>query len=286
MLQKIILAFVIAFSPISGMAKHQITEPKPIPVILLPYHETETRPGWEERGEEWVQWLAVGVRFPNGSGTICYYDPDTSYAYVISAGHLFSARELRYDPDRRARMTEIDVFYHNEKKLDKPRSYPCEILCYQNFSDGMWDVALCRFKPDWEIKWYAPIAAKDYKLEKGKYYHSTGCDGLTPVAHYLVKYVEERDRGSVTEIVTVENGPRGGRSGGGVMTDDNQLVFICSRGNSHAYWTSLQQIHKFLEMEKEFEFLLHVADNVAGAIPVEDVENPNHKFPDGYVPLP
>jgi len=48
------------------------------------------------------------------------------------------------------------------------------------------------------------------------------------------------------EILTTENGPRGGRSGGGVMTDDYQLIFICSRGGGgYGYWSSLHQIHKF-----------------------------------------
>jgi len=284
-ISKIITICALVLCPASIVsAQHRVTHVEPIPVIQLPYYKTETRPGWEERGPEWIKWLAVGVRFPNGSGTICYFDPETKYAYVISAGHLFSGRSLRYDPNRKPKMTEIDVFYHNERKLDKPKSYPCEVLCYQNFSDSVWDVAICRFKADWDVEWYASIAPKDYKLKKGHNYHSTGCDGLTPVAHYSVKYVEERDRGPVTEIITVENGPRGGRSGGGVMTDDGQLIFICSRGNSYAYWTSLQQIHKFLELESEFEFILN--SDIAARVPIHDQKDPTRVFPPGYIPLP
>ena len=260
------------------------------PVIELPFTPTSHgRPGWEERGPEWVKWLAVGVRFSNGSGTICHYDASTGYAYVISCGHLFRGKSLTYEEAKRnPRTREIDVFYHNHKKLDEPRSYQAEVLCYRNFSESVYDVALVRFKPDWNIEWYAPLAERHEKLTPGQKLHSTGCDGLTPVAHYLIEYIEERERGNVTEIVTQENNPRGGRSGGGVMLDNGHLVAICSRGGGgKAWWTSLQQMYKFLgEDEKEFAFLLDARTSIARRIPIVDPLRPGAVFHQDYIPIP
>jgi len=228
---------------------------EPVPVINLPYYEVDQRPGWEERGPDYQKWLASAVRLSNGSGTMCYYDGKENWMYVISVGHLFSRRyrSAEYFRNNPAKRT-IEVFYHNEKKLPKPKKYKAEILCYTNFSTSVYDVSLLRFHPDWNNPWHAPIAPRNYKLKKGRMYHSTGCDGLTPAAHYLVEYVREQGE-SYTEIVTQLNDPRGGRSGGGVMTDNGQLIFMCSRSNSYAWWTSLQQIHKFLE-DEGFSFVL------------------------------
>lgn len=281
----IVLSFFVLLSN-SALAQHRITQHTPVPVSQIPYYQTSSKPGWEERGPEWVKWLAVGVRFSNGSGTICYYDPETKYAYVISCGHLFSGKKLSYDRSQNPKTRVVEVFYHNEKKLATPQKYNAEILCYRNFSESVYDVALCRFKADWDIKWYASIAPVDYKLVAGQSYHSTGCDGLSEVAHYSVEYIKEVQQDNVTEIITHKNNPRGGRSGGGVMTDDGQLIFICSRGNSNAYWSSLNQIHRFLKEEKDFEFLLSVGNRVAAHIPILNSDNTTRKYIEGYVPLP
>ncbi len=258
------------------------------PVLYIPFEATTyARPGWEERGPEWVQWLAVGVRFSSGSGTICYYDPDTGYAYVISAGHLFRGNSLTYEQAKRNPKTRtIEVFYHNYRKLKKPRKYKAEILAYRNFSKSVYDVSLCRFKADWDIEWYAPIARRYERLWEGQKLHSIGSDGLTDVAHYLIEYIEERDKGPVTEIITYRNNPRNGRSGGGVMLDNGQLVAICSRGNGTAQWTSLQQIYKFLHEEEEFAFLLDVRTSIARQIPIVDTARPEMKFHEDYIPIP
>ena len=116
-------------------------------------------------------------------------------------------------------------------------------------------------------------------------YHSCGCDGRSEVAHYMVEFVEERQNGKITEIMTEKNGPRGGRSGGGVFTDDGQLIAICSRGGGgYGYWSALSQIHKFLKEEK-MGFVLEGAAS-ARLIPVVDTKDPRLRFPSDYVPLP
>jgi hypothetical protein len=256
------------------------------PVIELPYKPTwgEHRPGWEERGVEFRRWLAPSVRVTRpggggGSGTICHYDGE--WAYVISCGHLYpSGRGTVADLKRRPISKSIRVYYHNDKKLDPHKDYMAETLAY--VWNGVYDVSLLRFKPDWE-PWVNRIAPEKFKYEKSKYYHSCGCDGLRPVAHYSVKFVEERSRKGVTEILTVNNGPRGGRSGGGVFTDDHQLLMICSRGDGkYGYWSSLHQIHKFLKEEN----LTFVLREPAREIPIIDKNNPPGKYPEDYIPIP
>lgn len=284
-MRKIFLALLLAFCFV-GTSFGETA----IPVIEIPYYKTSVvKPGWEERDSKFKRWLTATVQVTRyngggGSGTICYYDPIENWAYVVSAGHLFarngykSAEEYKKNPDVR----KITTWYHNDKKLDEPKEYEAEVLCY--IYQGVYDVSLMRFKPDW-LPWVCPIAAVDYKLEKNKYYHSCGSDGLREVAHYLVKfeYESKNQRSGVTEIITTENNPRGGRSGGGVMSDDYQIVFICSRGNNYGYWTSLNQIHRFLKAEG-FGFVL--PGQLAIQIPILDHQNPGKSHPRLYVPFP
>ena len=252
------------------------------PVIDLPYHQALHRPGWEERGPEFRKWLAPSVRIGGGSGTMCHYDGQ--WMYVISCGHLFprgmkTAAQYKNSPSSRT----IEVFYQNDVKLDRVKRYKAEVLCH--VWQGVWDVSLMRFKPDWHNPRTMSIASDDYELTPETEYHSCGCDGRSEVAHYLVTYLRERERGSVTEVLTsTKNGPRRGRSGGGVFTEDGQLVFICSRGDGGAaYWTSLNQIHKFLNQEG-FEFVLQ--GSIARRIPIKDRNGPQKDYPKDYIPLP
>jgi len=265
----------------------------PIPVAKIEYKEEAPRRGWEERGPEWALWLIPSVRIGGGSGTMVYFDPSTKFMYIISCGHLFNngykgADEYKKNP----RTREIDVFYHNEKKLDKPEKYTAEVLCHVcqvwERGGGIWDVSLMRFKPKWNNPIYAPIAPLNLKLVKGQEYHSVGCDGGSEIAHYLVEFQEERKRGVVTEYVTEKNGPRGGRSGGGVFTDDGHFFAICSRGSNtnngggEGYWSSLFQIYKFLYAEN-YEFILELP---ARKLPIKDMNNPQKEYPRNYIPIP
>jgi hypothetical protein len=258
-------------------------------VLEMPCDKTVmTAPGWEERGVEFRKWLAPSVRIGGGSGTMCYYDPVENWMYVISCGHLFSRGHKTKEQylENRKTMT-VEVFYHNNKKLDAVMKYEAEVLAHVwgNDDSSIFDVSLMRFRPNWKDPWYLPIAAKDFKYVRGQMYHSCGCDGRSEVAHYLIEFVEERANGNITEIVTLKNGPRGGRSGGGVFTDDGQLVAICSRGSGeYGYWTSLKQIHKFIQ-DEGFEFLI-VGAGLARQIPVVDINGSGRNFPPDYIPVP
>ena len=259
------------------------------PVLELPYHNVPlTAPGWEERGPEFRKWLAPSVRIGGGSGTMVYYDPKTGWMYVISCGHLFDrGRKSSEDYEKTGAKKTIEIFYQNNKKLNMVRKYEAEVIAHVwgDNNSSVFDVSLMRFKPDWKDPWCLPIAPVNFKYERGKYYHSCGCDGRSEVAHYLVQFVEERDNGTITEVVTEKNGPRGGRSGGGVFTDDGQLIGICSRGGGgYGYWTSLNQIHKFLK-EEGFDFIIGTSA-AARLIPIVDTDRPDQKFPSDYIPIP
>lgn len=270
-LYSLLLVFIWFIQPIYA-------EPNELPVSQLPFVSVPTRPGWEERGPEFRKWLSPSVRIGGGSGTMVYYDPFNNDMYVISAGHLFRQGRFRANRNTPVQVT-IEVFYHNNKKLPEPKSYRGEVLCYTwgGYTD-IYDVSLMRFKPDWSNPWYLPIAPVDYKLEPNRWYHSIGCDGKSETAHYLVQFVMERSMGDVTELVTQYNAPRGGRSGGGVFTDDGLLIAICSRGgNNTGLWTSLMQIHRFLK-EEGYTAILN-GYSPALKIPIVDRNSPRNDRP-------
>ena len=63
----------------------------------------------------------------------------------------------------------IEVFYHNNKKLEIPSKYDAEVLAHVWGDDDseIFDVSLMRFKPNWKDPWYLPIASLDFKYRKG-----------------------------------------------------------------------------------------------------------------------
>ena len=249
--------------------------------------------GWEERGPEWVRWLSTAVRVNGASGTMCHYDRTQNWMYVITAGHLFDKMQYRL-----GRTTvRVDVFYWGTQKLARPRTYAAVLLgtVYEHDTENhhAYDVALLRFHPDWANPQYSPIAPKDFKLEFGRYYHSVGCDQVEPMtmsepAHYLDMYWYDDPIGSgLTQVMTYKDYPRGGRSGGGVFTDDGQLVFICSRrhgeGPKGGSWTSLNQIYHFLN-ETGYGF---VADDIpARRKQIVDLDHPGYAKPREFILVP
>lgn len=255
-----------------------------IPVNKIPYVRYNQKPGWEERGVEFTRWLSCSVRIPSsgGSGTMVYYDDYNKYMYVLSAGHLFPAGRFRMS--KKANETaEIHVFYQGNKKLSHVKAYRGELLC-SVWNTSVYDVSLIRFKPDWPDPYYIPIAPLDTKIQKGGWYHSAGCDGMGEVAHYLVQMQGERSDGAVTEYVTGNNAPRGGRSGGGLFTNDS-LIGICSRGGGNTgLWSSLQQIHKFLN-EEGYGFILQ-GYAPARRLVIVDRNMPQGKYSKNFIPVP
>ena len=224
---------------------------------------------------------------------MCYYDRDNNYMYVISVGHLFDG--LSY---RRGKNTAVlEVFYMGDRRLARPKVYTAEVLAWAFTHDTQnaqaYDVSLLRFRPDWPNPRYSPIAPKNYKLEYGKYYHSMGCDQPTPrmmssdPAHYLVQFWKEESIGNgMTQVRTVRDAPRGGRSGGGALTEDGYLVFMCSRRHGDGdggVWTSLSQIYRFLETNN-YRF---VADDIpARRKRIVDLDDPKRECPREFILVP
>lgn len=265
----------------------KIKAPEPVPIIDLPYYKTTVfKPGWEERGIEFVKYNSTGVRIGGGSGTMSYYDADKNWMYVISCGHLFfQGRGSRDYYQKNPKTMRIDIFYQNDKKMETYKSYEAEVLCHV-WESNIYDVSLLRFKIDWKDPWTIPVVDEDFELKSENWYHNIGCDGMTEVAHYLVKFYQYNTRNGNIEIICTDNVARGGRSGGGLLTDDRKLIGITSRSDriSTSYYSSYRQIYKFLK-EENFEFVVS-KNELAREIPIIDRNSPQKKYPREYIPIP
>jgi hypothetical protein len=240
----------------------------------------------EQREERYRLWLSVSLKISvsnaSGSGTIVYFDSKDGYAYVQSCGHLWNGRMSAEEGRRRNLKCKVITWYHNEKKLDSPKDYQAEVLYYSNPAPN--DVSLLRFKPDW-VPNYIPIAPADFKFTENMRLHSCGCDGGGEVAHYDVRYIGVRGG----DIVTTENSPRPGRSGGGLMTDD-YYVGVCwgtsdTSGNGNGFFTPLMTLRKHNE-ENGYGWLNEIGISWARQIPIIDRNGPQGKYPKDYIPLP
>ena len=245
----------------------------------------------EKRGEEYRHWLSAGlkikVRGASGSGTIIYYNEEDGYAYMQSCGHLWDGNMNAEEGKRKKVTCEVETWYHNEVKLDQTKTYPAEVLYYSN-SRGR-DCSLLRFKPDWKPT-YFPIAPEGFEFKKEMYLNSVGCDGGREVAHYDVRYIGMRDVGSGwTDLVTTENSPRPGRSGGGLMTE-NYYVGICwgtssYSGDGNGFFTPLSTVRQY-NKQNGYGWLNEVGVSWARMIPIKDRNNPQGEYPKDYIPLP
>jgi len=242
----------------------------------------------EQRGIEFRRYLAASVRINAGgsfgSGTIVYYDKLSGWAYVASCGHLWSGTRSAEDLKNNPKRSKITVWYHNNKKLSKPLDYNAEVLFWSN-SRG-YDSSLLRFRPNW-VPEYFPIALVDYKIENGKHYHSLGCDGAREVAHYDVKV--NGIRGS--DLITIYNSPRPGRSGGGLLSNDGYYIATCwgtsaYDGSGTGYFTPLSSIHKIYS-KNGYSWLLKIPGGMlARKVPVRDWQFPNQKYNKDFIPIP
>lgn len=243
----------------------------------------------EQRESNYKKWLAAGVKISvqssSGSGTIVYFDEKTGFAYVQSCGHLWSGNMTAEEAKKRGIQCEVQTWYHNEVKLTSPRTYIAEVLYYSN-SRGR-DISLLRFRPDWKPD-YFPIAPEDFSFTQNMRLHSVGCDLGKEVAHYDVRYIGMRGE-EWPDIVTTENSPRPGRSGGGLMTN-SFYVGICwgtssYDGDGNGYFTPLATIRQYNKMNG-FDWLNEVGYSLARQIPIVDRNNHQRSYPPDYIPLP
>lgn len=246
------------------------------------------------RGPEFKQWLEPGVRIAvtgaRGSGTIIYYDEKSGYGYIQSCGHLWSGNMTAEEGKRRNITCTVDVFYQNGQRLEKPKTFKAEVLFYSNNKGSdCQDVSLLRFKPDFKPSFF-PIAPSDTKLQTDEYLNSIGCDNATEVAHYKVRVIGERGS-NWPDLVTTENSPRPGRSGGGLISNQKVFVGVCwgtsnYDGSGNGFFTPLRTIRIFNEKEG-YGWLNEINKlNPARMIPIKDRNNPQINYPDTYIPLP
>jgi len=244
-----------------------------------------------KRDAEHRKWLAAGLKIhtssASGSGTIVYYNPDDGWAYVQSCGHLWRG-SMTAEEGKSKRLTgHVTTWYHNDQKLNEPKKYPAEVLYYSNVRGR--DVSLMRFKPDWEPE-YFPIAPEEFQFTKDMRLSSVGCDSGREVAHYDVRYIGVRTvSGSWEDVITTENSPRPGRSGGGLMTD-TYYVGICwgtssYSGNGNGFFTPLSTVREY-NKRNGYAWLNEVGASWARMIPVIDRNNPQGEYPRDYIPLP
>lgn len=244
----------------------------------------------EQRGIEFRKFLAasvkIGVNGASGSGTIVYYDSEKNLAYVASCGHMWNKGTMSVEEGRRKKVKcKVIAYYHNETKLSSPQTYDADVIFY-SFIDGQ-DTSLVTFTPDWKPEYY-PIAPVDYKYQFGTIAHSLGCDGGNEVAHYEVELLALQG-----DLVTRRNGPRPGRSGGGLMDDNGYYIGTCwgtqyRDGSGQGYFTPLSAIHRYWSQQAGYDFLLKQkpGGGLARKIPIIDRSGSQGKYDAEYILLP
>jgi hypothetical protein len=244
----------------------------------------------EQRGTEYRKFLAPSVKINvgngSGSGTIVFYDKKENLAYVASCGHLWNPGVLNAEEALKKKLKcKVIAFYQNDSKLEEVKSYDADVIFY-SYIDGQ-DTSLVVFKPDW-VPNYFPIASKKYDYNIGSYLHSCGCDHGSEVAHYSVKTLELNQ-----DVVTIENSPRPGRSGGGLLDDNGYYVGTCwgtqyVDGSGKGFFTPLSSIHNFWSKQKGYEFLLNQKPNniLAKNIPIKDRTEKQRTYTPDYILAP
>lgn len=238
----------------------------------------------EQRDQNYIKFLSASVKLSvngaSGSGTICYYDSLSKWAYVISCGHLWSGNKDYVESSDRDKI-KVTIWYQNDKKLDSPKSYEGEVLFWSN--DRGYDVSLVRFKPDW-VPDFFPIAKK-FQEPKGSLFNSMGCDGGSEVARYEVRFLEMKN----LDLITEQNSPRPGRSGGGLITNEGKLVGVCwgtsdVSGDGIGYFTPISSIQNVL-IKNNHDWLFHVSQDAKDIIIIDCIDR-NKKYDADFIPIP
>jgi len=225
--------------------------------------------------------LKISTPEGSGSGTIIYYDEQKNEAYVASCGHLWSgtatSQQLKLNP----KTCKLTVWYQNEKKLDSPKDYTASVLFWSN--ERGYDSSLLKFKPDW-IPNYFPIAKIDYPFTKNMPLNSLGCDAGSEVALYKVYFEEFRG----DDLITNQNSPRPGRSGGGLLSSDGFYVGTCwgtsnVDGSGIGYFTPLKSIYHVYS-NNGYDWLLNVSSNLlARKLPIKDINSKQGVYSKDYI---
>lgn len=217
-----------------------------------------------------------------GSGTICHYDYETNEMYIVSCGHIFE------DYSKVKNKPEINVitFYKNNIKLETPESFSAELLCYDKYED----ISFLKIKSDWEPSHWFPIGPANYGLKEGDILESTGCDGGDPPAAYTVEIAKDIESGN--NIVTKNNSPRPGRSGGGLFSKEGYLIGIVwgttvEDGSGYGFYVPINRIHEYMKKNQKVSWLINATHQwqVMYKIPIVFQDGSTKYAPEKYFPL-
>lgn len=298
MIKKLIASLVLSLFAVSPINSYQ-DEPRfydidsfdRMPILERDKFGNENPAPIPRRGPEFRKYLAPSVKImvsgASGSGTIIHFDKIKNLAYVATCGHLWDQGVMNVEDGKKKNMKcKVIVWYHNDKKLDAPKSYEANVIFY-SYVNGQ-DTGLITFNPDWEPNFF-PLGPSDYKYTKGQYAHSVGCDAGTETAHYDIEMLGVDG----SDLVTNKNSPRPGRSGGGLMDDDGTYIGTCwgtqyRDGTGKGYFTPLFIIHKFWSKQKGYEFLLKQKQSGGNAkqIKIKDHTGSTEDFKPDYILLP
>ena len=242
-----------------------------------------------ERGIEFRKFLAASLKIQvsgaSGSGTIVYYDDIKNIAYVASCGHLWNQGLMSAEEGKKRKMKcKVVSWYHNDVKLDSPKIYDADVLFYSHIRSQ--DTALISFKPDWKPN-YFPIADLNYEYKINGLLNSLGCDAGSEVARYEVTVIDN----NVVDLVTKNNSPRPGRSGGGLMDDNGYYVGTCwgtqyIDGTGKGFFTPLSAIHSYWGKQSEYSFLLKQNLGLARKITIKDRIEQQETYSKEYILMP
>tara|TARA_Y100000034_G_scaffold136971_1_gene217772 strand:- start:10245 stop:11177 length:933 start_codon:yes stop_codon:yes gene_type:complete len=226
--------------------------------------------------------VSVGAEIPHScSGTLIYYSDD-GYAYVIGCGHCHGSVGSK---------VRIITYFVGDTR--ETRKFDGVVVAISQKED----LCIMKFKPDFEPNW-VPIGQKDSPFfkpsgaPKGQRIVVTGRDAGLPSGNRDPAAYEAfiRETNDDWYLRSRQSQSRGGRSGGGVMTEDCRWLIGVNhgrgstvRGIGHGLWAPLHRIHRFLEAN-QLEWLLDVQSG-ARTIPIVDHEG-GRSFDRLYIPLP
>ena len=171
----------------------------------------------------------AGARF-YGSGTIIYAS-DTQ-AIVLTCAHLFQSTSGLGQP------VMVEWF-----GAEPPRTYRGQLIA----RDRNADLALVRIQTDRKLP-AARVASTGLSLKPGTRLYSVGCDrGSRPRVYPTRLTAVDRYVGAPNYEIL--GAPRQGRSGGGLFTEDGELVGVCSAADPHGnggLFAALGAVHYLL----------------------------------------
>lgn len=260
----LLLAFTATFS--TGMAK------------------TPDSPDRERRDRSVDPFLkaSIGLYPKNCSATIIYYNSRTKTAYALGCAHCY--KELKGKAP-----TARTYFVGNKREI---RDFHTVVIAM----DAAHDLCLVSFKPNFEPHW-VPVARSTSPFYKPTETRSeqrvivSGRDAGLPSGDRRPSVYEAfiRKANSDWWMESKQSQSRGGRSGGGVMTEDAKWLIGVVHGShkenaKHGYWIPLHRIHQFLNKHK-YGWLAGVPRYAVHQIPIVD-HSGRRLSKESYIPLP